>query len=104
MITNDYIVKASKILLTMTDEKIAKKIVEHFLENHNFRNNQENFNELLNTGLSGAFIWESTPEGYSFWANLYYFRKFYNNEVFKSFMINNYIINEPNFIEIEFFI
>ena len=88
----------------MTDKKIAKKIVGYFLKNYNLRNNQENFNKLLNTGLSGAFIWGNTPEGCSFWSNLYYSRKFCNNEVFKSFMINNYIINEPNFIEIEFFI
>lgn len=88
----------------MTNKEIAKKIVEYFLKRNNFRNNQEGFNELLNVGLSGAFVWDETPERHGFWANLYTVRKLYDIKVFRSFMINNYIINDHNFIEIEFFI
>lgn len=88
----------------MTNKEIAKKIVKYFLEYHNFENNQEIFNALLDAGLSGAFLWDKTPEGFRFWSNLYHFRKLGNGEIFRSFILNNYIINDPNFIEIEFFI
>lgn len=88
----------------MTNKEIAKKIVKYFLEYHNFENNQEIFNALLDVGLSGAFLWDQTPEGFGFWSNLYYFKKLNNSKIFQSFILNNYIINDPNFIEIEFFI
>ena len=88
----------------MTNKEIVGKIVKYFLKYHNFENNQEIFNTLLYVGLSGAFVWDQTPEGHGFWSNLYCSRKLNDSEIFRSFILNNYIINDPNFIEIEFFI
>lgn len=88
----------------MTNKEIARKIVKYFLKSNNFENNQEIFNTLFYVGLSGAFFWDSTPEGFEFWAHLYHSRRLDDNEIFQSFILNNYIINDPNFIEIEFFI
>ncbi len=71
----------------MTNEEIARKIIYYSKRTH-----KSPIKEILNEefDLSGAFTWTDTPEGGSFWLNLYR-GDLYNAHDLKAFIVKYYI-------------
>lgn len=91
------------IFKIMNDVQLARRIVQCFKEDPNFwRPEQKTLDTLYQTDLSTAFAWNRTREGDVFWLTLYN-TTLRTNKDLRNFLEKN-LIEDSNFIELEFFI
>lgn len=87
----------------MNDAQLARRIVQCFKEDPDFwRPEQKTLETLYQTDLSWAFSWCETREGAFFWLTLYN-TTLRTSKDLRNFLKKN-LIEDSNFIEIEFFI
>lgn len=88
----------------MNDVQLARRIVQCFKEDPYFwRPEQKTLETLYQTDLLSAFDWTRTQEGAAFWLDLCT-TTLRTGEDLRNFLKKNLILEDSNFIELEFFV
>ena len=88
----------------MSDAQLARRIVQCFQDDPDFwRPEQKTLDTLYQTDLSSAFAWDRTREGAAFWLDLCT-TTLRTSEDLRDFLRKNLILEDSNFIELEFFV
>ena len=88
----------------MSDVQLARRIVRCFMDDPDFwRPEQKTLETLYHIDIASAFAWDRTQEGATFWLTLCN-TTLRTNKDLRNFLEKNLILEDSNFVEIEFFV